>query len=60
MEKENRFLNNQVRQLKDKLLGGNIVFQGVPDSITESTETTKEKIQAAISHTIGGDTQEEK
>ena len=60
VEKENRSLNNRVCQLEDKLLEGNVVVQGVPDSIWESTETTKEKILAAISHTIGGDTQEEK
>ena len=46
--------------MKDKLLESNVIFQGVPDSIWEPAETTKEKVLAVISHAISGDTQEDK
>ena len=49
-----------MQSLEDKLLEGNIVFQGVPESLWEASETTKEKILTAISHTISGDSQEDK
>ena len=58
IKKENKTINSHVRQLEDKFLEGNVIFQGIPDSVTESSETTKEKVLAAISHTIGGETQE--
>ena len=35
---------------------GNVIFQGVPETIWEPSDTTKEKILTAISHTISGDT----
>ena len=60
VEKENLRLNLKVKTLEDKLLEGNIVFQGVPESLWEASEATKEKILTAISHTISGDNQEEK
>ena len=60
VENENKLLTNKVRQLEDKLLEGNVIFQGVPDSIWEPSETTKEKILAAITHTISGETFEAK
>ena len=58
IEKENKTLNSHLRQLEDKLLEGNVIFQGIPDSVWESLETTKEKVLLAISHMIGGETQE--
>ena len=60
VEKDNCILNNRICQLEDKLLEGNIIFQGVLDSIWEPMETMKEKILTAISHTISGDSQEAK
>ena len=58
VEKENLHLNRKV--LEDKLLEGNIVFQGVPENLWEASEATKEKILTAISHTISGDDQEDR
>ena len=60
VEKDNCILNNRVCQLEDKLLEGNIIFQGILDSIWEPMETTNEKLLTAISHTISDDTQEVK
>ena len=60
VENENKSLNTHVCQLEDKLLEGNVIFQGIPDLLWESTDMTKEKVLAAISHTIGGESQEEK
>ena len=60
VERENIWLNLKVQTLEDKLLEGNIVFQGVPESLWEASETTKEKILNAISHTISGDNHEDK
>ena len=60
VEKDNCILNNRVRQLEDKLLEGNTIFQSVLDLIREPMETMKGKILTAISQTISGDTQEAK
>ena len=60
VERENIRLHLKVQTLEDKLIEGNIVFQGVPESLWEASETTKEKILIAISHTISGDNQEDK
>ena len=46
--------------IEDKLLEGNVVFQGIPDSLWESSGATKEKILSAIAHTISGETEESK
>ena len=56
VETENRKLNNKVSRLEDKLLEGNVIFQGVPESMWEPASTTKEKVLTALSNTISGDT----
>ena len=60
VENENKQLNDRVQHLEDKLLECNVVFQGVPDSVWEPMETTREKILTAISHTISGESHEQK
>ena len=52
VETDNKLLNVQIQHLEDKLLESNIVFQGIPDTLWEPMETTREKILTAISHTI--------
>ena len=52
IKKENKTINSHACQLEDKLLEGNVIFQGIPDSVWESSETTKEKVLAAISHRL--------
>ena len=56
IEIENRKLNNKVSRLEDKLLEGNVIFQGVPESLWEPVSTTKEKVLTALSNTITEDT----
>ena len=60
VETDNKLLNVRVQHLKDKLLESNIVFQGIPNTLWEPMETTREKILTAISHTISGENQEQK
>ena len=60
IENDNKLLNQRVQQLEDKLLEGNVMFQGIPDSLWEPSETTKEKVFSAIAHTISGDKEESK
>ena len=60
VEQENKRLNNKVNLLEDKLLEGNIIFQGIPESLWEPSATTKEKVLTAILHTISGSDQEDK
>ena len=60
VETENKNLSTRVRILEDKLMEGNVVLQGIPDSLWEPGETTKEKVLTAIAHTIGGENFEEK
>ena len=59
VEGENKRLSNRLTILEDKLLEGNVIFQGVLETIWESSDTTKEKILTAILHTISGDTAED-
>ena len=55
VEQDNIKLNNKVQQLEDKLLEGNLVFQGIPETLWETHNSTKEKIVLAISHIISGE-----
>ena len=59
VESENRQLNSKVNELEDKLLEGNIIFQGIPEQLWEPSNTTKEKVLTTISHTISGDSVED-
>ena len=54
VEEENRKLNHKINELEDKLLEGNIIFHGIPEQLWEPSNTTKEKVLSAISHTISG------
>ena len=58
VEIENKKLSDKVSHLEDKLLEGNVIFQGIPESMWKPSETTKEKVLSAISHTISGETLE--
>ena len=60
LEKDNKMLTDKVRKLEDKMLEGNIIFQGIPDAVWEPSETTKEKVLTAISHIISGTSHEDK
>ena len=60
VKNENRKLSNKVNELEDKLLEGNIIFQGILEQLWEPSNTTKEKVLNAISHTISGDTVEDR
>ena len=60
VELDNKQLNDRLQHLENKLLECNVVFQGVPDSVWEPMETTREKVLTAISYTISGDSQEQK
>ena len=59
IEEDNKRLNQKVHQLEDKLLEGNIIFQGIPEQLWEASEVTKEKVLTAVSHTISGTNQED-
>ena len=58
VESENKLLNVRIQRLEDKLLESHVVFHGVPDTLWEPMETTREKILTAITHTISGESQE--
>ena len=60
IEEDNKCLNQKVHQLDDKLLEGNIIFQGIPEQLWEASEVTKEKFLTAVSHTISGTSQEDR
>ena len=60
VEQKKKCLNNKFNLLEDKLLEGNIIFQGIPESLWEPSTTTKEKVLTAISHTISSSDQEDK
>ena len=60
IEEDNKCLNQKVHQLKDKLLEGNIIFQGIPEQLWEASEVTKEKVLTAVLHTISGTSQEDR
>ena len=58
VENENKLLNVRVQRLEDKLLESHVVLHGVPDTLWEPMETTREKVLTAISHTISGESHE--
>ena len=60
VESENAALSQRVASLEDKMLAGNVMFQGIPDSLWEPSDTTKQKVLTAISFTISGKDQEDK
>ena len=60
VEGDNKQLQDRVRHLEDKLLEGNVIMQGIPDTLWEPWESTKEKVLSAISHTISGNAHEDK
>ena len=60
VECENQSLSKRVCNLEDKLLGSNIVFQGIQESTWESELVHQEKIYRAISETIVGRTLDER
>ena len=60
VETENKRLTTKVTMLEDKMMEGNILFQGVPESIWDPSKTVKENVLTAISHTISGDTIEDR
>ena len=60
VENDNRHLTEKVRKLEDKMLEGNVIFQGIPDSTWEPSTTTKEKVLTALAHTISGTSMEDK
>ena len=55
VEQDNIKLNTKVQQLEDKLLEENLVFQGIPETLWETHNSTKEKIVLAISHIVSGE-----
>ena len=59
IEEDNKRLTSKVHQLEDRLLEGNIIFQGIPEQLWEASEVTKEKVVTAVSHTISGTSQED-
>ena len=60
VETDNKNLCAKVQHLEDKLLEGNIIFQGIPESLWEPSSTTKEKVLTAIANTISGNGHEDK
>ena len=60
IEEDNKRLTSKVHQLEDRLLEGNIIFQGIPEQLWEAYEVTKEKVLTAVSHTISGTSQEDR
>ena len=55
VEADNIKLHQRVSQLEDKLLEGNVIITGIPESLWENSSATKEKLLRAISHTISGE-----
>ena len=60
VEDDNKQLQDRVQHLEDKLLEGNVIIQGIPDTLWEPSESTKEKVLLAISHTISCTSYEDK
>ena len=60
VETDNKNLRTKVQHLEDKLLEGNIIFQGIPETLWEPSSTTKEKVLTAIANTISGENHEDK
>ena len=60
VEMDNKNLKAKVQHLEDKLLEGNIIFQGIPETLWEPSSSTKEKVLSAIANTIGGENYEDK
>ena len=60
VEADNIKLHQRVSQLEDKLLEGNVIITGIPESLWENSSATKEKVLRAISHTISGESDDDK
>ena len=60
VEADNIKLHHRVSHLEDKLLEGNVIINGIPESLWENSSTTKEKVLRAISNTISGENDEDK